>query len=172
MSSNWFTNLDLSRYSDFFNADELESLYKKVMKRLEEENKKTKNDDVESYSHYDKKVYKDNELVDHVEKEYKNGECIKDIHGHCDKPCCVEHKCCEDKKECCSKHCQHKEDGYKDTWEELRSKNESLREEVETAWTIVKERGEEIVKLKNMLRDCKQQKEVLENKLNKIKNIF
>ena len=68
-----------------------------------------KDDNVKSYGYYDKKIYKDNKLYDHIEKKYEDGKLCSLKHepnsGACgytpvdeaEKKKCVEHTC---KKEC------------------------------------------------------------------------
>lgn len=156
MSSKWFTDFNFSDFNSFFDVDELEWLYNEVKKKLNEEeknnkkcDKKCKDDEVESYKHFDKKVYKGDELVDHVEKEYKNGKCVKDIHNCCEKPC-VEHLCNEDKEE-------------QPKIKKLSCQKNDI---------IMRDQYTEILSLQKEIDRLNKENCELKNKLNKIKNIF
>lgn len=150
-----------------------------------------KDDNVKSYGYYDKKIYKDNKLYDHIEKKYEDGKCYSIKHepnnGACgytpvdeaEKKKCVEHTC---KKEC-NKECEHKCEGncedYKKEIEFLKKVNNDYKEE----YKKLLEEQEELTQTLDTIRDTakelmatlkvyEKENTELKEKLNNIKKMF
>ena len=111
----------------------LYDLYAEIFDKLtdlgfdfEDAKKKMKN---YSYAHYQSDKFVDDKRVSHIEKEYKNGKCVK---NECE---CLEDKekkrLCDDSK-CCKKQDENYEKKYKELWDKynlLNNKYEDLEEE-------------------------------------------
>lgn len=131
-------------------------------------------DKVKSYGYYDKKVYKNNELYDHIEKKYEDGQCYSVKHEPNHGVCCnaeekkaVEHKY---KKECdehkCEKEC--KCENNKNYEEEISNLKEKYDELLKTH-NELKETANELIET---LRVYHKENEELKDKLNNIKKLF
>ena len=99
-------NLFNEIFTDLFGTEEeFYDHLKETFKSLDEgkSEKDEKDEDVKSYGYYDKKVYKNNKLYDHLEKKYENGKCYSlkhnPNHGVTDELPCCEKKCVENKCE-------------------------------------------------------------------------
>lgn len=149
-----------------------------------------KDDNVKSYGYYDKKVYKDNKLYDHVEKKYEDGKCYSLKHepnnGVCgytpvdeaEKKKCVEHTCkkeCENKCECdCEDVKNYKKEieflkkvnnDYKEEYKKLLEEQEELNSTLDAIRDTAKE-------LMATLKVYEKENTELKEKLNNIKKLF
>lgn len=136
-------NLMNDLFMDWFdNEDELRDAIMDAFSNLKCCKGNNEKCNTKSYEYYDKKTYEDNKLVDHIEKEYKDGKEILNRHEPNKCICNNEKKCIENK--CCSKEQDKK---IAELYEIIRSKD-------------------------NMIGELTKENHNLKNKLNKIKNLF
>lgn len=164
---------------ELFNSD----FFNKLIKELNVDEKCDNNkcdDNTKLYKHFDTKVYKNNELVDHIEREYKNGKCTLNIDDHKDPETCLgvikssspvlDNGCCG--KKCC-------ETKLPDVGNFTRERFLELDEQCHKQWDKIKSLKmdkesleEENAKLKETIAELRAENTTFRNKLNKIKNIF
>lgn len=153
-----------------------------------------KEDDVKSYGYYDRKVYKDNKLIDHIEKKYEDGKlyslkrepnssaCGYTPVDEAEKKKCVEHTC----EKQCGKECESKCEGkctnvkdckdeiaflkkvnfeYKEQYKKLLEENDELTNTLDTIRDTAKE-------LMATLKVYEKENTELKEKLNNIKKMF
>lgn len=137
-------------------------------------------DDTKLYKHFDTKVYKNNELVDHIEREYKNGKCTLNIDDHKEPETCldvikssspvIDNGCCS------KKSCETKlpDSGYFTTERllELDEKCHRQWDEIKSLKMDKEALEEENAKLKEIIAELRADNTTFRNKLNEIKNIF
>lgn len=124
-------------------------------------------DKVKSYGYYDKKVYKNNELYDHIEKKYEDGKCYSVKHEPNHGVCCnaEEKKAVEHKYK---KECEHKCENKKKHEEEIANLKEKY-DELLKSHNELKETANELIET---LRVYHKENEELKEKLNNIKKMF
>lgn len=112
----------------------------------------------QSYEHYFENEYLNDELVKHIEKEYKNGECTLDVCEN-NEPKCLAKKCE------CNNGIEEKAADLRWANQELVKVNIELNKEVEQL-------KENIAQLKEELAAEQKYADRLEEKLDKIEAIF
>lgn len=179
--NNFFENFENIFSELFVNGNELFKMYNDSLKELEKNRKSDDKDDTKLYKHFDTKVYKNNELVDHIEREYKNGKCTLNIDDHKEPETCLgvikssspvlDNGCCGDKKSCETKL---PNTGYFTTERilELDEKCHKQCDEIKSLKMDKESLEEENTKLKAIIAELRADNTTFRNKLNEIKNIF
>lgn len=145
-----------------------------------------KEDKNKDYAYYRRDKYVNDELVDHIEKEYKNGKCTLNVDDHkepetrlsvkssspvLDNGCCGKHNCCDEKKSCETKL---PDVGYftKERLLELDEKCHKQWDKIKSLKMDKESLEEENTKLKEIIAELRTENTTFRNKLNEIKKIF